>query len=220
MLEARDLTKTFQVGNGAVQAVDGVSLTVKAGESVAIVGPSGSGKTTLLSCLGCIIKPTTGEVIIDRQPVDYKAEGNLARIRRHEMGFIFQTFNLIPFLSALENVVIVLENAGVSGQAAKRRAQALLESIGLLPRQHHLPSQLSGGEQQRVSIARALASDPKIILADEPTANLDTDLSKQIMVLLESLCREGGKTLICVTHDQRMVEGVDRVWRMVDGRLA
>jgi putative ABC transport system ATP-binding protein len=136
------------------------------------------------------------------------------------MGFIFQTFNLIPFLSALENVIITLQNVGVKGNTAKRRAQELLDSVGLLERQNHLPSQLSGGEQQRVSIARALAGDPKIILADEPTANLDTDRGKEIMVMLESLCREGGKTLICVTHDQRMVERVDRVLKMVDGRLA
>ncbi len=136
------------------------------------------------------------------------------------MGFIFQTFNLIPFLSALENVIIPLQNVGVRGKTARKRAQELLDSVGLLERQNHLPGQLSGGEQQRVSIARALAGDPKIILADEPTANLDTDRGKEIMAILEALCRKHGKTLICVTHDQRMVKHVDRVLKMVDGKLA
>ncbi len=220
MLETRDLTKIFQVGNVSIRAVDGVSLTVADGESVAIMGPSGSGKTTLISCLGCLTRPTSGEIIINGdQPIDYQKEGVLTRIRRNEMGFIFQTFNLIPFLSALENVILPLQNVGVKGKAAKRHAQELLDSVGLLDRQHHLPSQLSGGEQQRVSIARALAADPKIILADEPTANLDTDRGKEIMAILETLCRKHGKTLICVTHDQRMVKHVDRVLKMVDGRL-
>lgn len=221
MLETKDLTKIFQVGNASIRAVDGVSLTVADGESVAIMGPSGSGKTTLISCLGCLTRPTSGEIIINGdQPIDYQKEGVLTRIRRLEVGFIFQTFNLIPFLSALENVIIPLQNVGVKGKAAKRQAQELLDSVGLLDRQNHLPGQLSGGEQQRVSIARALAGDPKIILADEPTANLDTDRGKEIMAILETLCRKHGKTLICVTHDQRMVKHVDRVLKMVDGRLA
>ncbi len=221
MLATRDLTKIFQVGDVSIRAVDGVSLQVADGESVAIMGPSGSGKTTLISCLGCLTRPTSGEIIINGdQPIDYKKDRNLARIRRREMGFIFQNFNLIPFLSALENVTITLHNIGVKGKTAKRRAQELLDSVGLLERQHHLPSQLSGGEQQRVSIARALAGDPKLILADEPTANLDTDRGKEIMAILETLCRKRGKTLICVTHDQRMVKHVDRVLKMVDGKLA
>ncbi len=221
MLETRDLTKIFQVGDVSIRAVDDVSLTVADGESVAIMGPSGSGKTTLISCLGCLTRPTGGEIIVNGgEPIDYKKEGVLARIRRHEMGFIFQAFNLIPFLSALENVRLPLQNVGVKGKTARRRAQELLDSVGLLERQNHLPSQLSGGEQQRVSIARALAGDPRIILADEPTANLDTYRGKEIMAILETLCRKRGKTLICVTHDQRMVEHVDRVLRMVDGRLA
>lgn len=220
MLQTRDLTKFFQVGEVSVRAVDGVSLTVADGESVAIMGPSGSGKTTLISCLGFLTRPTSGEIIINGgQPIDYKKDRNLARIRRHEMGFIFQTFNLIPFLSALENVILPLQNVGVKGKIAKKRAQELLDSVGLLERQNHLPSQLSGGEQQRVSIARALAGDPKIILADEPTANLDTNRGQEIMAILETLCRKRGKTLICVTHDQRMVKHVDRVLQMVDGRL-
>ncbi len=220
MLETRDLTKIFQVGDVSVRAVDGVSLMVADGESVAIMGPSGSGKTTLISCLGCLTRPTSGEIIVNGGgPIDYKKGGVMARIRRHEMGVIFQAFNLIPFLSALENVRLPLQNIGVKGGTAKRRAQELLDSVGLIERQNHLPSQLSGGEQQRVSIARALAGDPKTILADEPTANLDTDRGTEIMELLESLCRERGKTLICVTHDQRMVEHVDRVVKMVDGRL-
>lgn len=220
MLETRDLTKVFRVGDVSVRAVDGVSLTVADGESVAIMGPSGSGKTTLISCLGCLTRPTSGEIIVNGGgPIDYKKKSHLARIRRHEMGFIFQSFNLIPFLSALENVIIPLQNAGVKGKTARGRAQELLDSVGLLERQNHLPSQLSGGEQQRVSIARALAGDPRIILADEPTANLDTGRGKEIMAILETLCRKHGKTLICVTHDQRMVEHVDRVLNMVDGRL-
>ncbi|MFQ5433247.1 MAG: ABC transporter ATP-binding protein [Anaerolineae bacterium] len=220
MLETRDLTKVFQVGDVSVRAVDGVSLTVADGESVAIMGPSGSGKTTLISCLGCLTRPTSGEIIVNGGgPIDYKKKSHLARIRQHEMGFIFQSFNLIPFLSALENVIIPLQNAGVKGKTARGRAQELLDSVGLLERQNHLPSQLSGGEQQRVSIARALAGDPRIILADEPTANLDTGRGKEIMAILETLCRKHGKTLICVTHDQRMVEHVDRVLNMVDGRL-
>lgn len=220
MLQTRDLTKTFQVGSVSIRAVDGVSLQVADGESVAIMGPSGSGKTTLISCLGCLTRPTSGEIIINGgQPIDYKRRSDLARIRRHEMGFIFQNFNLIPFLSALENVCIPLQNVGVKGKSARLRAQELLDGVGLLERQHHLPSQLSGGEQQRVSIARALAGDPRIILADEPTANLDTGRGKEIMAILETLCRKGGKTLICVTHDQRMVKHVDRVLRMVDGKL-
>jgi putative ABC transport system ATP-binding protein len=221
MLETRDLTKIFQVGDVSVRAVDGVSLGVADGESVAIMGPSGSGKTTFISCLGCLARPTSGEIIINGdQPIDYKKESQLARIRREEMGFIFQTFNLIPFLSALENVILPLQNVGMKGKTARKRAQELLDGVGLLERQNHLPSQLSGGEQQRVSIARALAGDPRIILADEPTANLDTGRGKEIMAILETLCRKHGKTLICVTHDRRMVEHVDRVLTMVDGRLA
>lgn len=221
MLETTDLTKTFQVGRALIKAVDGVSLRVAEGESVAIMGPSGSGKTTLISCLGCLIRPTSGEIILNGgRPIDYKKESHLARIRRQEIGFIFQAFNLIPYLSALENVAIPLQNVGMNGKIAKKRARELLDGVGLLDRQNHLPGQLSGGEQQRVSIARALAGDPKIILADEPTANLDTGRGKEIMAILEALCRKHGKTLICVTHDQRMVKHVDRVLTMVDGRLA
>jgi putative ABC transport system ATP-binding protein len=193
---------------------------VEDGEFVAIVGPSGSGKTTLLSCIGCIIAPSSGEIIIDRTRVDYKKESDLTKIRRNKIGFIFQTFNLISFLSALENVILTLQNAGLEGNYTEKRAQELLDAVGLLERKNHLPSQLSGGERQRASIARALAADPKIILADEPTANLDTDRGKEIMILLESLCRERGKTLMCVTHDQRIAQRADRILNMIDGRIA
>jgi putative ABC transport system ATP-binding protein len=217
MLETKNLTKVFIAGNVYIQAIDGVDLTVKDGEFIAIMGPSGSGKTTLISCLGCIIRPTSGDIVIDGEQIDYKNEGNLAKIRREKMGFIFQTFNLISFLSALENIIIPLQNIGTKDYYTK--GQDLLDIVGLTKRKNHLPEQLSGGERQRVSIARALAGDPRIILADEPTANLDTERGKEIMELLESLCRERRKTLICVTHDQRIVEHADRILKMVDGKL-
>lgn len=215
------LSKTYGEGEMAVRALESVDLTVAAGELVALLGPSGSGKSTLLLCISLILEPTEGEIEMMGEPI-YRAGRTLVdvrRFRRHNIGFIFQQHNLIPFLSAGENVALVYELAGSSGRAAHRKALELLAELGVGHRGHDLPANLSGGEQQRVAIARALASSPRLVLADEPTAALDTERGTQVMALLRRITRERGAAVVTVTHDVRMISGFDSVYRIRDGHL-
>ena len=221
-IEVERLTKVYGKGENAVTAIADASLQVKPGELVAILGPSGSGKTTLLTAIGLINEPTHGKVAIDG--ITVADEGwlpglDLKKLRREKLGFIFQAHNLIPFLSAIENVMIALEINHLSGSAAKSRATELLTSLNLGHRLQSYPSALSGGEAQRVAIARALANKPKVILADEPTAALDTENGKNVMALLKKLAVENHSAILVVTHDHRMVEGFDRIFQVSDGRI-
>jgi putative ABC transport system ATP-binding protein len=221
-IEVEKLTKIYGKGETAVTAITDATLQVKPGELVAILGPSGSGKTTLLTAIGLINEPTHGKVVIDGATVadeGWLSGLDLKQIRREKLGFIFQHHNLIPFLSALENVMIALEINHLSKNEAKNRATELLVSLNIGHRLNNYPSSLSGGEAQRIAIARALANKPKVILADEPTAALDTDNGKNVMDLLKKLAMENHSAILVVTHDHRMVEGFDRIFQVSDGRI-
>jgi putative ABC transport system ATP-binding protein len=221
-IEVERLTKIYGKGDTAVTAIADASFQVGPGELVAILGPSGSGKTTLLTSIGLINEPTHGKVVIDGSIV--ADEGwmpglDLKRFRREKLGFIFQAHNLIPFLTALENVMIALEINHLTRNEAKDRAMELISSLNLGHRLNNYPKTLSGGEAQRVAIARALANKPKVILADEPTAALDTGNGKNVMALLKTLAVENHSAILVVTHDHRMVEGFDRILHVSDGRI-
>ncbi len=221
-IEVENLTKIYGKGGSTVIALSGASIQVKPGELVAILGPSGSGKTTLLTSIGLINEPTHGRVVIDGTVV--ADEGwlpgiDLKRLRREKLGFIFQAHNLIPFLTARENVMIALEINQLSRGEAKARATELLGVLNLGHRMDNYPSSLSGGEAQRVAIARALANKPKVILADEPTAALDTENGKNVMILLKKLALENHSAILVVTHDHRMVDGFDRIFHVNDGHV-
>ena len=218
ILAARDLVRVFRRGDDEVHAVDGVTLDVAAGEFLAIMGRSGSGKTTLLDLLGCLLRPTSGTLEIDGRAVDRASDGELATIRRERIGFVFQEFNLIPSLNAIENVMLPLRY-GPKRPDGRRRAAELLDRVGLSHRQRHRPTELSGGEQQRVAIARALVNDPAVVLADEPTGELDTETSDALMAMLRDLNRERGVTLVVVTHDPGVASATDRVIRLSDGHI-
>ncbi|HUK57184.1 MAG TPA: ABC transporter ATP-binding protein [Nitrospiria bacterium] len=218
ILEARGLRKVYEEGPVAVEAVRDVSLRVKPGESVAIMGPSGSGKTTLLSMIGCILRPTRGEVIIEGRPVRWE-EDDLTRVRLRSIGFVFQSFNLFSALTALENVEVALNLREVRGSESKRRAREMMEAVGLGDRADFLPRDLSGGQKQRVSIARALVNRPPLILADEPTGNLDSKTGHAIIELLRDLVVKENRSVVVVTHDARMMDLVHRVYRLEDGVL-
>jgi putative ABC transport system ATP-binding protein len=219
ILETENLTKSYTLGKRGVQALSDVNLQVKKGEFVAIMGPSGSGKTTLLNVLGCLDKPTSGKMILDKVDVTKLPEKELYKIRRNRIGFIFQTFNLLPYLNALENVELPMETTKASKSERKRRARELLELVGLSGREAHRPSRLSAGEQQRVAIARALANDPAIILADEPTGNLDTENKYEIVRLLANLNINRGTTIVVVTHDSHVASQTERMLLLKDGRI-
>lgn len=218
LVESKNLTKQFGEGHEAVVAVNNVNMSINEGELLMIMGESGSGKTTLVSLLGCILQPTSGDLVIDGTEIDYETQ-DLSLVRREKVGFVFQLFNLIPYLTALENVMIAMDIGGMKGQAAEDKARELLEQVGLPDRLNHRPSQLSGGEQQRVSFARALANDPLIIFADEPTANLDSRNSASIVELIESLCRERNTAFAVVTHDTKLRQSADRIIEMRDGLI-
>ncbi|MFH1859729.1 MAG: ABC transporter ATP-binding protein [bacterium] len=212
---AKGLTKTYGVGHAKVIAISEINLAVQPGEFVAIMGPSGSGKTTLLSCLGCIIEPTEGQIFIDGLNIyNHQRQVALSKIRREKIGFIFQSFNLIPFLSAMENVEIIINT-----KEKKKPAMQLLDRLGLKNKYNRKPSELSGGEKQRVSIARALANNPKVILADEPTANLDTEHGHEVIQIFKELSQDNCKAIIMVTHDIRMADNTHRTIQMVDGKI-
>jgi putative ABC transport system ATP-binding protein len=218
IIEARGLSKVYRRGASEVRAVDGIDLDVAPGEFMAIMGRSGSGKTTLLDLLGCLLRPTDGSLAIDGQSVIGASDGELATIRRERIGFVFQEFNLIPTLTATENVLLPLRY-GPRRPDGRARAAALLDLVGLSSRTGHRPTELSGGEQQRVAIARALVNEPAVILADEPTGELDSTTSEQLMATLRDLNRDRGVTIIIVTHDAGVAGGTDRVVRLSDGRV-
>lgn len=219
-VETRELVKIYRLGSGiSVQALRGVNMDVKSGEVVTIMGPSGSGKTTLLNILGGIDKPSGGAVKIGGVEIQELGEGLLEKYRLSVVGYIFQTFNLIPVLTAMENVALPMIAFNVAREVRVERARWLLEIVGLGDRLHHKPYELSGGQQQRVAIAVALANDPPLILADEPTAELDTENAMNIIGLLTKLGHEYGKTVIVSTHDPRMAVRTDRIYRLEDGRI-
>ncbi len=219
ILEAHRLTKVFGSGTSAVRAVDGVDLKVRRGEIVLVMGPSGSGKTTLLTMIGGLLKPSSGAVRISGHDITSMKESDLYKIRRRCVGFIFQVFNLLEPFNVRENVEVVLNLAGKNGRGARRKAEGILRDLGLGERLQFRPNSLSGGEKQRVSIARALANDPLLILADEPTANLDSKQGHDVVVLLRDIAKEQGRTVIIVSHDHRIREVADRVLWLEDGRF-
>jgi putative ABC transport system ATP-binding protein len=218
-LQVAHVTKRYGSGATEVVAVQDVSLSVAPGEIVLIMGPSGSGKTTLLSMLGALLKPTDGEIQLNGDVISAMKENRLPGIRLRQFGFIFQDFNLLSALSALENVAIVAELAGRKRSAARKEASSLLNDLGLGGRLNFLPEKLSGGEKQRVAIARALVNNPSLILADEPTANLDSKIGHEIMRLLRSIAKEQGRSVVIVSHDQRIKDIVDRVLWLEDGEF-
>jgi len=217
LIEIQDVHKVYRMGQVEVQALRGVSLTVKEGELVAIMGPSGSGKSTLMNIIGCLDRPTSGTYWLDGIEVGKLNDNELARIRGQKIGFVFQTFNLLRRTTALHNVVLPLIYAG--GSRRRERALAALETVGLGPRAGHRPSELSGGEQQRVAIARALVNNPSIILADEPTGNIDSKSGAEIVATFRRLNREQGITVVIVTHDRDIASQTDRIVELRDGML-
>ncbi len=221
VVEIHDVSQTFGQGELAVQALKPASMKIEAGELVALLGPSGSGKSTLLLAISLIQPPTTGRIVIDGQTLyDNGPTGiDVRAFRRSKIGFIFQQHNLIPFLTALENVALMLQLNGVGRRESKRRAKILLGYLEIGHRADSLPARLSGGEQQRVAIGRALANEPAVILADEPTAALDTERGNKVMAMLRKIARERRSAVIAVTHDHRMIEGFDTVYHLDDGRL-
>jgi len=218
VIQAKNLTKTYKMGEIKVHALNGTTLEIAAGEVVAIMGPSGSGKSTLMNILGCLDKPSSGDYILDGILVSKMRDDQIARTRNEKVGFVFQSFNLLPRQSALSNVELPLRYSGVT-RGRRDRAKAALEAVGLGDRIHHKPTELSGGQQQRVAIARALVNNPAIIMADEPTGALDTKNGKEIMDLLLDLNRQRGTTIILVTHDPGVAARAQRIIRICDGKI-
>lgn len=219
MIEFENVSKIYKMGQTKVRALDGINLQIQAGEMVAVMGPSGSGKSTLMAIVGCLDVPTEGVYRLEGESVEKLNENQLAQVRSRKVGFVFQQFNLLPRTSALENVILPLLYDGVHGKARSEKARAALETVGLGDRIHHRPNQLSGGEQQRVAIARALVNDPTILLADEPTGNLDTKTGEEIIGLFQKLHEEKGQTVVYVTHDAFIARHTQRIIRLVDGKI-
>jgi putative ABC transport system ATP-binding protein len=219
VIRVENVTKEYRTDHTAVHALRGVSLEIQAGEFLSIAGPSGSGKTTLLNLIGCLDLPSSGEITIDGEPVSGKSRVELATLRRQKLGFVFQTFNLIPVLTAYENVSFALSLLGVDGRELRRRALRMLEEVGLAGLEKRKPGELSGGQQQRVAIARALVKEPQIVLADEPTANLDSDTGRQILDLMAGLNRVHGTTFVFSTHDPMVMDFARRLVLLHDGSI-
>lgn len=219
VVELENLEKSYRLGKVTVQAVRGVSLKLQRGEFMVIMGPSGSGKTTLLNIIGTLDKPSSGRALVDGEDITSMSDGQLTKLRRHKIGFVFQFHNLIPVLTALENVELPLITAGVKRKESRERALELLRRVGLQDRTDHLPDELSGGEQQRVAIARALANHPRIVLADEPTGDLDTQTGFEVVQLLHNMAKQDGSSVVVVTHDSVVAERADRLVEMRDGRI-
>lgn len=219
-IAVRRLTKTYSEGASSSPALRGIDLDVEAGELMMLMGPSGSGKTTLLSIMGCILSPTSGSVRIGGKEVGNLNQKELPRVRLENIGFVFQGFNLFPTLTASENVELMLDLKGIRGAEAKRRAGELLEQVGLGDKLESFPADLSGGQKQRVAVARALAGDPKIILADEPTAALDSHTGRNVIEVVQRLAHERGRAVVVVTHDSRVLDFADRIVRIEDGVIA
>ena len=218
LIEVEALSKSYQMGSVEIRALRGVNLTVERGEYIAIMGPSGSGKSTFLNLLGCLDTPTTGRYVLNDHDVSSMAEDDLAQVRNEEIGFVFQTFNLLARATALQNVELPLVYAGVTAHERRARAQEALEKVDLLDRMMHRPNELSGGQRQRVAIARALVNDPSIILADEPTGNLDSVAGADLLKLLDGL-HEKGHTLFVVTHEQDVAEHARSIVHLHDGQI-
>lgn len=218
VIEAHDLTKIYKMGEVEVQALRGVSFNIERGEVIAIMGPSGSGKSTLMNMLGCLDRPTSGNYILDGEPVASLNDDQLADIRNRKVGFVFQSFNLLSRQTAITNVELPLRYSGRT-EGRRERAIEALKAVGLADRMTHRPTELSGGQQQRVAIARAIVNDPAIVMADEPTGNLDSKVGKEIMSLMLSLNKERGTTLLIITHDPIIASQTQRVIRLRDGLL-
>lgn len=218
VISVKDLRKTYIMGTNQVNALQSISLDISRNEYVALMGPSGSGKSTLMNLLGCLDTPTSGEYWLNGTNVSSMSDSELAEVRNKEIGFVFQTFNLLPRLSALENVALPLVYAGMSRTQRLKRAEEVIAAVGLTDRMDHKPNELSGGQRQRVAIARALVNNPSIILADEPTGNLDTKTSYEIMGILEEI-HKSGNTIILVTHEQDIAEHAHRIVRLRDGLI-
>ncbi|MDD4248394.1 ABC transporter ATP-binding protein [Methanosarcina sp.] len=220
IVETRDLSKCYTFDSGLrVEALRGINVKIEEGDFVSFMGPSGSGKSTLLNIVGCLDQPTSGRVFIEGTEVDYRNSSSLVRLHRQTIGFVFQAFNLISTMTALENICYPMYFNRVSRPQQKQRANELLDLVGLGDRMHHLPSELSGGEQQRVAIARALANSPRLILADEPTGNLDSETGKKITDLMRKINLEQGVSFVVTTHDPEMARTADRVVKLKDGKI-
>jgi putative ABC transport system ATP-binding protein len=220
VLEFDDVTKVYTTGELSVAALQNISLTVAEREVIVVMGPSGAGKTTFLTIAGALMRPTSGRVVISGTDITALDERRLPKVRQEKIGFIFQSFNLLEALSALQNVELVMETRGVTGRGAKARGRELLSMVGIDQQRGSLPKQLSGGQKQRVAIARALAGRPPLVLADEPTASLDAHSGKEVVELLTAMARERGQTVVVVTHDNRIFSLADRILAIEDGRLA
>jgi putative ABC transport system ATP-binding protein len=218
IIELKNVCKNYQMGDSVVRAVRDVNINIKKGDFIAIIGPSGSGKSTIMNLVGALDTATKGDIFLDNVNIEHLPESELAQIRGQKIGFVFQTFNLIPILTALENIMLPMLFQGYSAEERKERGEALLEELGLKERRNHLPNELSGGERQRVAIGRALANDPEVILADEPTGNLDTKTGLGIMNLFTKLNKRG-KTIILVTHNLNLITYATKVLKIQDGRI-
>lgn len=220
MIDVRDLVKKFYIGSpNELQILKNISLTVKKGEFISIVGASGSGKSTLMNVIGALDRPTSGEYILDGAPIQNMSDNELSDIRNKNIGFVFQTFNLVPRNSALKNVELPMLYAGINRKERRERAEELLELVGMSDRMHHLPNELSGGQKQRVAISRALSNDPAIILADEPTGALDSETGRMVMDIFHKVHETKGTTIVLITHNHELAEETGRIVTIKDGRI-